>query len=148
MRVKSSRHEAIKTIVRKTHIKTQKALVDELKLMGYDCTQATVSRDITDMGLRKVGDGMYVLAEDLHLRRMAQDLLIDITQVDNLVILKAAPGTAPGIAAAIDAAHLEGMVGSVSGDDTVLIISSSAGEAAAFVDALKKIIDPQEKRHV
>lgn len=146
MRVKDSRHEAIRMVVRSTRIRTQKALVEELKAIGFDCTQATISRDITDMGLRKVGDGTYVLAEDLHLQRMAQDLLVDVTRVDNLVILKAAPGTAPGIAAALDAASLEGVVGSVSGDDTILIISANAEGAQSFVDALDKIVGAHKKR--
>ena len=74
--------------------------------MGFDCTQATVSRDIADMGLRKLPEGIYVLAEDLHLQRMVSELVTGVLRTDNLVMIKAQPGTASSIAAAVDAAEL------------------------------------------
>ena len=66
MKRRNSRQDAIREIVRGKTIRTQRGLVDELQAMGYACTQATVSRDIADMGLRKLPEGVYVLAEDLH----------------------------------------------------------------------------------
>ena len=103
---RSSRQEAIREIVRNKNVRTQRMLVDELKSYGFDCTQATISRDIADMGLRKLPEGIYVLAEDLHLQRMVSELVIDVSRANNLVLVKAQPGTASGIAAAIDAAEI------------------------------------------
>ena len=102
---RNGRQDAIREIVRNKDVRTQRMLVEELKKCGFDCTQATVSRDIADMGLRKLPEGVYVLAEDLHLQRMTSELVVDVTRADNLVLVKAQPGTASGIAAAIDAAR-------------------------------------------
>ena len=68
------------------------------KRHGFDCTQATVSRDIADMGLRKLPEGVYVLAEDLHLQRMISELVTSVVRADNLVLVKASPVPAQGSA--------------------------------------------------
>lgn len=138
MRKRHGRQEAIRQIVRAGRVRTQRALVDELKAQGFNCTQATVSRDITEMGLRKLPEGVYVLAEDLHLQRMVSDLVIDVQRSDKLVLVKAQSGTAPGVAAALDAAELAGILGSVSGDDTILVVVASEAEAKALVDTIDK----------
>ena len=70
---RNGRQDAIREIVRNRDVRTQRMLVDALKAAGYDCTQATVSRDIADMGLRKLPEGVYVLAEDQHLQRMVSE---------------------------------------------------------------------------
>ncbi|MDZ4169915.1 MAG: ArgR family transcriptional regulator [Coriobacteriia bacterium] len=138
MRKRRERQDAIRRMVRNERIRTQRALVDRLKDDGYDCTQATVSRDITEMGLRKLPEGVYVLAEDLHLQRMVKDLVVGVKRTANLVLVKAQAGTAPGVAAALDAAEIGGILGSVSGDDTILVITDSEPEGAALVETLDK----------
>ena len=132
------RQEAIRRVVRAQRVKTQRALVDLLRAEGFDCTQATVSRDITEMGLRKLPEGMYVLAEDLHLQRMVSDLVRDVKRSGNLVLVKAHSGTAPGVAAALDAAELSGIVGSVSGDDTILVVVDDDEHVDVLVETLNK----------
>jgi len=97
-----------------------------------------VSRVITEMGLMKLPEGVYVLAEDLHLQRMVSDLVLGVKRSDNLVLVKASTGTAPGVAAALDAAEIEGILGSVAGDDTILVITTGIGEATLLVDTLDK----------
>jgi transcriptional regulator of arginine metabolism len=138
MRKRLQRQDVIRRIVRNERVKTQRTLVDLLQAEGYVCTQATVSRDITEMGLRKLPEGVYVLAEDLHLQRMVSDLVGDVKRSDNLVLVKASVGTAPGVAAALDAADIEGILGSVAGDDTVLVITTGVKEAQHLVDTLDK----------
>ena len=138
MRKRLERQDAIRRIVRNERVKTQRALVDLLKAEGYVCTQATISRDITEMNLRKLPEGVYVLAEDLHLQRMVTDLVQDVRRTNNLVLVKASAGTAPGVAAALDGADLEGILGSVAGDDTILVITTGDPEAALLVDTLDK----------
>ena len=138
MRKRLERQDAIKRIVRNERVKTQRALVDNLKADGFVCTQATVSRDITEMGLKKLPEGVYVLAEDLHLQRMVSDLVTDVKLSEKFVLVKASAGTAPGVAAALDAAEIDGILGSVAGDDTILVITVSDADAALLVDTLDK----------
>lgn len=139
---RNGRQDAIREIVRTADVRTQRMLVDELKACGFDCTQATVSRDIADMGLHKLPEGMYVLAEDLHLQRMVSELVIGVQRTENLVIIKAQPGTALGIAAAIDAAELPDVLGSLAGNDTILVITRTASDGEQFelmIDKLRSV---------
>lgn len=138
-RHRNERQEAIRDIIRRTSIKTQGELVVELRKRGMRCTQATVSRDITDMGLRKLPEGIYVLSEDLHLQHMVSEFVTSVDRANNLVVIKSLPGTAPGVAAAIDAATLSDVVGSVAGNDTVLVISASDESAAELVVLLQNL---------
>lgn len=138
MRKRRERQEAIRRIVRAERVRTQRALVERLRDQGFVCTQATVSRDITEMGLKKLPEGVYVLAEDLHLQRMISDLVLDVQRSGNLVLIKAAAGTAPGVAAALDAASLEDILGSVAGDDTILVITTTEASGSLLVDTINK----------
>ena len=127
------------SIVRNKDVRTQRVLVDELRAMGFDCTQATVSRDIADMGLRKLPEGIYVLAEDLHLQRMVSELVTGVQRTDNLVMIKAQPGTASGIAAAVDAAELPDVLGSLAGNDTILVIAQTAEDGERLEALINKL---------
>jgi transcriptional regulator of arginine metabolism len=138
MRKRTDRQDEIRRIVRRERIRTQRELVDRLKSQGFVCTQATVSRDITEMGLRKLPEGAYVLAEDLHLQRMISELVTGVVQADAMVIVKASTGTGPGVAAALDAAGLEEVLGSIAGDDTILIITRSAHDATAVIGNIER----------
>ena len=136
---RNGRQDAIRDIVRNKDVRTQRMLVDELKACGFDCTQATVSRDIADMGLRKLPEGVYVLAEDLHLQRMVSELVTGVQRTDNLVLVKAQPGTASGIAAAVDAAELPDVLGSRAGNDTILVIAQTAEDGEKFESLITKL---------
>ena len=139
MKRRNNRQDAIREIVRNKSVRTQRALVDELKALGYSCTQATVSRDIADMGLRKLPEGIYVLAEDLHLQRMLSEFADDILRAENLVVVKCQPGTASGVAAAVDGADLANVLGSVAGNDTVLIIVDTTSHAIDLQSLIEKL---------
>ena len=136
---RNGRQDAIRDIVRNKDVRTQRVLVDELRALGFDCTQATVSRDIADMGLRKLPEGIYVLAEDLHLQRMVSELVTGVLRTDNLVMIKAQPGTASGIAAAVDAAELPDVLGSLAGNDTILVIAQTAEDGERFEALINKL---------
>jgi transcriptional regulator of arginine metabolism len=129
---RNERQGVIRQIVREEIILTQRDLVNALKERGHTCTQATVSRDIAEMDLHKMADGGYVLSEDLYLQRMISDLVVDVNRASNLVVIKASVGTASGVAAALDAAALSGLLGSVAGDDTILVIAEDEEQAIAF----------------
>lgn len=136
---RSGRQDAIREIVRNNDVRTQRVLVDELCALGFECTQATVSRDIADMGLRKLPEGIYVLAEDLHLQRMVSELVCGVSRTDNLVLIKAQSGTASGIAAAIDAAELPDTLGSLAGNDTVLVVAQTSAAGERFEKLICKL---------
>lgn len=136
---RNGRQDAIRDIVRNKDVRTQRVLVDELRAMGFDCTQATVSRDIADMGLRKLPEGIYVLAEDLHLQRMVSEFVTGVLRTDNLVMIKVQPGTASGIAAAVDAAELPDVLGSLAGNDTILVIAQTAEDGERLEALINKL---------
>lgn len=139
---RNDRQEAIREIVREKDVRTQRMLVEELKEYGFECTQATVSRDIADMGLQKLPEGVYVLAEDLHLQRLVSEMVTDVRRSDNLVVVKAQTGTASSIAAAIDAADLPEVLGSVAGGDTILVVTQT-GEGGERLEALINKLRPE-----
>jgi transcriptional regulator of arginine metabolism len=130
------RQELIREIVRKKRIRTQHELVDILSKRGYKCTQATVSRDVDELKLTKANGGYYVLAEDQHLQRMVHDLTEKIDRAGNLIMVHAQGGTAAGVAAAIDLAGLDGVLGTVSGDTTLLCVCTDEEKAAAVEEEL------------
>lgn len=133
------RQEAIRELVRGEHIRTQGDLVEKLQERGFSCTQATVSRDITEMNLRKLPEGVYVLAEDLHMQRMVADLVTNVVRSGNLVIVKASPGSAAAVAAALDGADMDGVLGSIAGDDTILVIGTDVEGAKEFEQVMNKL---------
>lgn len=139
MKHRNSRHDAIREIVRRKSIKTQHALVEELEALGYTCTQATISRDISEMGLRKLSEGVYVLAEDLHLQRMVSELVTHVIRANNLVIIHCQVGTVQGIAAAIDSAEIPEIAGCIAGDDTIMVVCLTDEEARSIESIVNKL---------
>jgi transcriptional regulator of arginine metabolism len=138
MRKRTQRQEAIRAIVRRERVRTQRDLVGHLKKEGFTCTQATVSRDIADMGLRKLPEGAYVLAEDIHLQRMIAELVESVVRSQQLVLVKTTAGGGQGVAAALDAADLDQIIGSIAGDDTILIVTAHEADAENVVAGIEK----------
>ena len=91
------------------------------------------------MGLHKLPEGVYVLAEDLHLQRMVRDLVVDVRRAGNLVVIHASSGTAQGVAAALDAAELPDILGSVAGDDTILVVAATEEDGSAFEAMIERL---------
>ena len=131
--MKDSRQQAILNIIREREVSTQEQLARALRESGFDVTQATVSRDIRELGLIKVasksGEYRYAtpprpLAPDAvgRVQRTFRDFVRDIDFSGNLLVIKAQPGSAMVIAAAIDALELEGIAGTIAGDDAVLVV--------------------------
>jgi len=140
MTKRETRISLIRGFVRNRHIKKQSELVDLLAEHGLVATQATVSRDIAEMGLQKKDGGYYVLPEDAFVRRMVKELVHEVVPAQNLVVIKASTGAAQGVAAALDGAELKGIIGSIAGDDTIMLIAADNDDAvklAATIDAFK-----------
>lgn len=134
MEIKIKRLETIRRLVQEKRIGTQEDLVYELAKEGFEATQATVSRDISELRLQKIRTAqgsMYVLpqigpvGEIEHLRRMVQDFVNDITRAGNLIVLKTSAGAAQGVAAAVDSTRWAEILGTIAGDDTILLVTSS-----------------------
>jgi transcriptional regulator of arginine metabolism len=141
MKVRQGRQEIIKELVRNGEIRTQSTLVKILAEKGYSVTQATVSRDVTDLQLKKLPGGIYVLREDLHLMRMVSELVFEVLQAGNSVVIKAQGGSAPVVGAAIDHAAIDGVYGSVSGDNTVLVVCDNDVTGARLREKLDSYLN-------
>ncbi|HHY73101.1 MAG TPA: transcriptional regulator ArgR [Bacillus bacterium] len=136
---KGQRHIKIREIIANHDIETQDELVEILKNQGYNITQATISRDIKELHLVKVpmADGRYKysLPADQRfnplqkLKRSLIDAFVKIDSADHLIVMKTLPGNANAIAALIDHLDWDEILGTIGGDDTILIICRSV-EAA------------------
>lgn len=138
MRKRQQRHDIIRDIIREHNVKTQRDLADQLQAAGYDCTQATISRDIMDMGLVKSREGYYVLPEEMRLQRMVSELVEEVHVAGNLIVVKTFSGGAAGVSAALDKASLRG---TVAGDNTIMIAAESpeaAVEVERAIDRLRR----------
>lgn len=141
MTKRAVRHDVIRDIIRRGGIKTQRDLVDQLRDEGYDCTQATVSRDIAGMGLAKSRDGYYVLPEDLRLQRMVGELVEGVDVVNNFLVVRTPSGIASGVAVALDAARLKGIAGTLAGDDTIFVMCYSVEDAHKVAEIIGRLRD-------
>lgn len=147
---KGQRHIKIREIIAGRDIETQDELVDTLRGLGYNVTQATVSRDIKELHLVKVptNDGRYKYSlpadqrfnPQQKLKRTLMDSFVSIDQADNLLVMKTMPGNAHAVGALIDNLDWEDLLGTICGDDTILIIcrtQESANECSGrFLDML------------
>ncbi|WP_184663507.1 transcriptional regulator AhrC/ArgR [Texcoconibacillus texcoconensis] len=132
---KGQRHIKIREIITNHEVETQDDLVELLQNMGYNVTQATVSRDIKELHLVKVpmidGRYKYSLPADQRfnplqkLKRALMDSFVSIDRANNLIIIKTLPGNANAIGALIDNLDWEDVLGTICGDDTILIICRS-----------------------
>ena len=147
---KRSRHQLIRDLVSQKRIGTQLELVRSLQGMGCNVTQATISRDVRELGLEKSRDSMsrarYVLPDTDERRdpeaacaRMLDEFGNAVATAQNMVILKSEVGTAPGLGRVVDNLNHELIVGTVAGDDTLLIIAKDSAAALAVAEYLKRL---------
>ncbi|HEY8344908.1 MAG TPA: arginine repressor [Bacillota bacterium] len=131
--MKARRHALILGIIREKSIGTQEELGAALKKEGVEVTQATLSRDIKELGLIKVpaagGHYRYALPNDKTLtdiikraKRMFEDSVVSLDFADNLLVIKTTSGTAQGVAAVIDDLEWREIVGTIAGDDSILVV--------------------------
>jgi transcriptional regulator of arginine metabolism len=141
--MKNERQNLILSIIAEEVIETQEQLIDRLRQHGVTSTQATVSRDIKQLHLIKepAGNGRYRYAVSAHktrlnfadrLQTILRESIIGVDFAQNLVVLKTMPGLAGAAGAAFDGMDIAQMVGSIAGDDTVLVIMRDAESAAEF----------------
>ena len=147
--MKSWRQSQILDVIDHEAVVSQEGLRQKLQARGLDATQATISRDLKDLGLvKRAGDGAYVRpgaergqagAGD-HLRRAVTSLLRGYERVDPLLVLRTDRGQAQGLAEWIDRAQLVEVAGTIAGDDTILLVCRGAAAAAAVEARLGEMV--------
>ena len=149
--MKNDRQSMILEIISQENIETQEQLLVRLQERGITSTQATISRDIKQMHLIKepVGHGVYKYAVSGNrtrlnfaekLRTIFRESSTSIDSAQNIVVIKTMPGLANGAAAALDGMEVPYLVGSLAGDDTVLLVLRDNAAAAEFADEIKEML--------
>jgi len=152
---RAARQQRIVEILGSTPVRSQTELLDHLATDGIEVTQATLSRDLVDVGAERVrvgknlvyavpgegGDRTVRAAPDgeervTRLQSRCHELLVSAEHSGNLVILRTPPGAASFLASALDHAGLEGVLGTIAGDDTILVVTAGAERSAGVVERL------------
>ena len=136
---KNYRQSQILKIIRTGNVHTQDELAAALKAVGIPAAQVTLSRDIRELGLVKTHDGYRQIVPESagpSLATVAAEFLQDIRVAQNLVVLRTAPGHANSLAIALDHAAWSEVVGTIAGDDTILVVASDNSTAKAVRDKL------------
>lgn len=147
---RSLRQSKILEIIAKNEIETQDELVNALRALNYDVTQATVSRDIKELGLIKIlSDSKkykyaYVETSEQQISNKVvgiyKEVVISVKTAQNLVVIKTLKGFAGGIASYIDKMNIDKLMGTVYGDDTVMCIAETNLDAESVYEKLINII--------
>lgn len=145
--MKTRRQQAILDVIARDAVKNQEQLRQTMRGAGFDVTQATLSRDIRELGLVKGGpDGAYRApgqvpvngkSAETALQRAIEEYLVNVDRVQQLVLLRTGLGRAQALCVAIDEARLAEVVGTVAGEDTVLVVARDAKRAGALVKRLE-----------
>ncbi len=145
--MKNARQQKILELIERYDIDTQDTLIKRLREVGYNVTQTTVSRDIRQLNLVKgvtaVGTYKYVAPEIRRpnnvpvLNSAITDSVVKIEAAGNIVVVKTFSGMANAIAVCVDSLHSDCIVGSVAGDDTILLVIKDAETATAFAEDLR-----------
>lgn len=149
--MKARRQQEILNIIEEHDVETQDQLLAELKARGMQSTQATISRDIKELHLIKeltgYGTYKYVVSERKmsmnfagRLRTIFKEGVTSFDMAQNIVVLKTMPGLASAAAAAIDGMEIDDLVGSLAGDDTVILIMRTNESALEFCNEIHKML--------
>lgn len=148
---KRQRQHLVARLIAEHPVPSQAHLVELLAAEGVVATQATVSRDLDDLGAIKVripgSDSVYAVPElpaeqvapDDHLRRVFGDWVVEVSHSLNLVVLRTPPGSAHVVGSALDRSGLGGVIGTVAGDDTLIVVVDENVGGEAMADQLAEL---------
>ena len=149
--MKRTRQEKILELIRKNDIETQQELSERLRDAGFTVTQATISRDNKQLNIVNTtgANGRYQYGVPTHtgtksamkFRNILRETVIHTDYAENIVVLKTYAGMAQAAAASIDALQLEEVLGSVAGDDCIIMVMRSAGIAREFNENFASMLD-------
>src|SRR3954469_361121 len=144
---KRTRQNTLLEIVEQQPYRNQDELRRALVKRGFDVTQATLSRDIHELGLVKTGEGYTVPSGEQQpepmlpsAMRLVREFVLEVREAQNMLVIKTATGSAQPVAAAIDAEQWPEMVGTVAGDDTILVISQHKKNAHKIAVRIKGML--------
>jgi len=150
-RVKARRQRKIIEIIHRQVIATQAELAQVLRKAGFAVTQATVSRDVKELGLLKASDGQTVrylppgeqpvAAAEERMVRLFRDYVWEVNANESLVIVKTLPGAAQGVASALDYARWPEILGTVAGDDTIFVAVKSQRDVGGIRERLAGLLE-------
>ncbi len=149
--MRNKRHDAIISIIKENNVETQQELTDFLFKVGFEVTQATVSRDIKELGLHKKlnkeGRYVYTCNEKENIDGITDEMSIilnkSIVSTDyslNTVVIKTLAGMAQGAASVLDAMHFPECLGTIAGDDTIFVVTRSEEASGKLCKKLKNMI--------
>ena len=149
--MKNTRQAEIMNIVQTMEVETQEQLLKELRSRGFTATQATISRDIKELRLVKEltgrGGYRYTLTErksvggaDVRLRNIFKEGVTSVDVAQNIVVVRTMPGLASAACSALDGMNISGMVGSLAGDDTGILIMRDNASAQQFSSEVHKLL--------
>ena len=141
---KAYRQGQILKLIRSKRIVTQDDLAQELRSQGIAATQVTLSRDIRDLRLVKTREGYQEMAAEEsgpQFSLLAGEFLQDVLRAQNLVVLKTSPGHANSVAVALDGERWPEVVGTLAGDDTILVITPDSPTAESVQEKLLELLD-------
>ncbi len=148
--MKNTRHARILDIISKKEIETQEELVNALVLEGFKVTQATVSRDIKDLRLTKIPDDRggykYTSMDNADtgitpkMKQLFIQTVLNINSANNLIVIKTLAGSANTIGMVVDALKHPNVLGSVAGDDTIIVVASSNEAVPEVLDKLNSLL--------
>ena len=150
--MKNARQAEILNIIQSVEVDTQEQLLEHLRARGFTATQATISRDIKQLRLVKElapsGSYRYVAADRQEgkssagrLRNIFKEGVVSVEAAQNLVVVKTMPGLASAACSALDGMEIAGMVGSLAGDDTGMLIMRDSASAEAFCSEAHKLLE-------
>jgi transcriptional regulator of arginine metabolism len=154
--MKQLRQRAIRDLVEQRPIRTQQELAAALRERGFRTTQATISRDVAELGLIKAGRGgtqAYALPPRLReadasgeerVKRLLHDMPVEIREAGTMLVLRTLPGSAHPLAAALDRARWPEVVGSIAGDDTVFVAFADRSALGRVKHRLEALAEPGE----
>ena len=148
---KNARQEMIIKLIKEHDISTQEELTAKVKAAGFEATQATCSRDIKELGIIKITmpdkTTKYAVLDRTgdvapgRLLAVFANSLISVQSAMNMLVIKTLPGVAQAAASALDSMHLEDVVGTIAGDDTVFACATGPNEAQALVVTIRDMME-------
>ena len=151
MSTKQQRQQIITRLIARENVCSQPHLQEMLKDQGIEATQATISRDLEELGAVKIrvagGDSIYAIAEYAparvapsdQLRRVMAEWVAEVTSSGNLVVVRTPPGCAHVVASALDRSALSGLLGTVAGDDTIFCVAAEDIGGAGLAEELRSL---------
>ncbi|KJS22463.1 MAG: ArgR family transcriptional regulator [Clostridiaceae bacterium BRH_c20a] len=148
--MKTKRHKKILELIQNQIISTQEEVAEALRSEGFNVTQATVSRDIKELGLSKVAIGndiykyalpMEITVSQSRLKFMIKEFVLKCDYSENIIVIKTPPGNAQAVASVIDNAQWKEVIGTVAGDDTILLVIKPINSVTKVIEKIYTYLD-------